>query len=221
MGLFVGEAWAQEGHEGAPGAEAAAPEGAAHEAGAPEGAAHEGAAHEGAASEEGGHESGPDAKLLTLQSVNLLLFILVLFFAARRPIMDALGNRANAVRRDLDESARLKDEADKRYHEIEARLAGLDRRIDEMKAEAAHEAEAESERIRERAEADSVRIRETAQRTIREEALRARNEIRREVVEQATGLAREIVKQNVTPEDQARLQGEFLGALRKPVGGEA
>ena len=118
MGLFVGEAWAQEGHEGAAGAEAAAPEGAAHEA----------AAHEGAASEEGGHESGPDAKLLTLQSVNLLLFILVLFFAARRPIMDALGNRANSVRRDLDESARLKDEADKRYHEIEARLAGLNGR---------------------------------------------------------------------------------------------
>jgi F-type H+-transporting ATPase subunit b len=201
MDLFVGEAWAQEGPE----------------AGAPAGEAHEGAAEGGEAE----HHEGPDFGLIGMQAINLTLFAIVLFVFARRPIMDALGNRANAVRRDLDESARLKDEADKRYHAIEAQLAGLDRKLEELKAEAAREAEAEAERIRERAEADAVRIRETAERTLREEATRARNEIRKEVVDQATALAREIVKQNVSPEDQARLQGEFLGALRKPAGGEA
>lgn len=213
MGLFLGEAWAQEGHEGAPAG------GPAHGAEAPVGEAHEGQ-EAGGGEHEGGHE-GPDFRLIGLQSINLLLFLVILVLAARRPIMDALGNRANAVRRDLDESARLKDEADRRYHDIEARLAGLDRKIEELKAEAAREAEGEAARIRERSEADAVRIRETAERTIREEATRARNELRKEMVDQATGLAREIVKQNVNAEDQARLQAEFLTALHKPTGGEA
>lgn len=203
MMWFIQEAAAQEGH-GAP----------AHEGAAPAGEAHEGAA-------EGGHHEGMDWHLVGLQATNFLIFFTVLFFAVRRPISDALGNRANAVRRDLDESARVKDEADRRYHQIEDQLAGLDRRIDELKAEAANEADLEAQRIRERAEIDAVRIQQTAERTIREEAIRARQEIRKEVVEQAAVLAREIVKQSVTREDQARLQAEFLGVIRKPMGGEA
>lgn len=188
------------------------------EAGA-EGAAHEGAAHEGAAHE--GEHHGMDRSLVGLQASNFILFFLLIGFAARRPISEALGNRANAVRRDLDESQAVKAAAQRQYAEMEEKLASLERRIDDMKAEAIREAEAEGVRIRERAEADAVRIKETAQRTVREEALRARNEIRREVVEQAASLARELVKTSVNGEDQARLQSEFLGALSAPPGGAA
>ncbi len=182
-----------------------------------EGAAHEGAAHEGAA-HEGGHDAKMDWELVRYQTSNFILFLLLVIVAGRRPIMDALGNRANVVRRDLDESARAKGEAQKEYHEIEEKLAGLERRIEDMKAGATRDAEAEGVRIRERAEADAIRIRETATRTVSEEVLRARNEIRREVVEQAAGLAREIVKSSVQAEDQARFQAEFLAALDKPGG---
>ena len=179
------------------------------------------AAAEGGDHAEGAVHAGMDWNLVGMQATNFFLFLILLYFAVRRPIRDALGNRANAVRRDLDESARVKDEADRRYHEIERKLAGLDRRIEELKAEAAREADLEAARIRERAELDAVRIRETAERTVREEAIRARHEIRKEVVEQAAALAREIVKANVNHEDQLRLQAEFLGALRVPSGGEA
>jgi F-type H+-transporting ATPase subunit b len=160
-----------------------------------------------------------DWNLVGLQASNFILFFLLVFFAARRPVLDALGNRANAVRRDLDESQRVKSAAETQYAEIEEKLKGLERRIEEMKAEAVREAEAEGVRIRERAEADAARIRETAQRTVREEALRARNELRKEVVEQAAGLAREMVKANVNNDDQARLQQAFLGALAQTDGG--
>jgi F-type H+-transporting ATPase subunit b len=169
---------------------------------------------------DGGHH-GMDWGLVGLQASNFILFFLLLAVAARRPISDALGNRANAVRRDLDESQAVRASAQRQYAEMEEKLASLERRIEEMKAEAVREAEAEGVRIRERADADAVRIRETAQRTVREEALRARNEIRREVVEQAANLAREMVKNSVNGEDQARLQSEFLGALAAPHGGAA
>jgi len=177
-------------------------------------------AHEGAVSAEGGHP-GMDWSLVGLQASNFILFLLVIFFAARRPVLDALGNRANVVRRDLDESQQVKAAAERQYAEVEEKLAGLERRIEEMKVGAIREAEAEAVRIHERAQADAVRIRDTAQRTVREEALRARNEIRREVVEQAASLAGAIVKQNVSSEDQARLHGELLSALQQPAGGVA
>ena len=179
------------------------------------------AAAEAGAHTEGAAHTGMDWDLVGMQATNFFIFLIILYFAVRRPIRDALGNRANAVRRDLDESARVKDEAERRYHEIEGKLAGLDRRIEDLKAESAREAEMEAARIRERAELDAVRIRETAERTVREEAIRARHEIRKEVVEQAAALAREIVKANVNPGDQLRLHAEFLGALRGPSGGEA
>lgn len=174
-----------------------------------------------------GPAGGPDTQLLTFQAINFTIFFVILFIFARKPIMNALGNRASAVRRDLDESAKLRDEAEARYREIEQKLAGLDQRIEQMKAEAASEAAAEQARIGERAEADAIRIKETAERTIREEALRARNEIRKEVVEQASALAVGMVKQSVTVEDQLRLQAELLTSLKhqkasaKQNGGEA
>ncbi len=180
-----------------------------------EGAAAEGTAHEGAAEPE---HHGMDWETVGLQASNFILFVLLLGVALRRPVGDALGNRANAVRRDLDESQQVKAAAQRQYAEIEEKMAGLERRIELMKAEAVRESESEGVRIRERAEADAVRIRETAERTVREEVVRARAELRREVVEQAAGLALEIVKSNVTAADQKRLQTEFLGALKAPNG---
>ena len=161
----------------------------------------------------------PPPGTIGIQAVNLLLFLVLLFVFARRPILDALGNRANQVRRDLDESARLKDEAEARYRDIEQKLAGLDHRIEEMKAQAASEAKSEAARIAERAEADAIRIRDTAERTIREESQRARSEIRREVVVQATAAAREIVRQNVGSADQAKLEAEFMASVSTKANG--
>jgi len=94
-------------------------------------------------------------------------------------------------------------------------LAGADRRVEEMKAEAAVEADREAKRIEERAHADASRVKETAERTIREESNRARNELRGEAARLAVALARETLKRSVTADDQDRLAREFLAAVEK------
>jgi F-type H+-transporting ATPase subunit b len=207
FGAFTPVAMAQEGDEGA----------------IPEGVQ----AHEGAASGHGGEHSAPalDIGKVAIQGINLAIFLGILVYFARRPILDSLANRANNVRRELDEAARMRDEAEARYREIEEKLATLDKRIADLKEDAQRDADADAARIAERAEADAARLKETAERTIREEAARARSEIRREVVEQAAALARETVRQNVGPDDQSRLQGEFMrsvaGQANGKSGGEA
>jgi F-type H+-transporting ATPase subunit b len=153
--------------------------------------------------------------MIGLQAANVVLFGIALAWLARGPIRDALKNRSLAVSKQLDESARLKAEAAATNADIEARLATLDRRVEEMKAEAAVEADREAMRIEERAHADASRVKDTAERTIREESSRARNELRGEAARLAVALARETLKRSVTADDQDRLAREFLAAVEK------
>jgi F-type H+-transporting ATPase subunit b len=171
------------------------------------------AAHGAAAA---GHEAhGVPWDLITLQAVNVLIFGALLVWLARGPVRDALKNRSLAVRKQLEDSATLKAAAAATNADIEARLLSLDRRVEEMKAEAAAEADREATKIAERAQADAVRIQDTAERTIREESTRARNELRGEAARLAVALARETLKRAVTPDDQDRLAREFLAAVEK------
>jgi F-type H+-transporting ATPase subunit b len=158
---------------------------------------------------------------IAFQAVAVTVFIGLLFWFARRPVGDALKNRSLEVSRRIEEAAKARDEAAARYAEIESRLVSLDRRVEDMKAEAAAEADKEAARIRERGHADAARIRETAERTIREEGDRARTQLRAEAVGLAVQLARESLKRQVTQEDQERLAKDFLAAVDKRQNGEA
>lgn len=164
----------------------------------------------------GGAEAhGIPWNMITLQAVNVLIFGALLTWLARGPVRDALKNRALTVSKQLEDSARLKADAAATNADIEARLLSLDRRVEEMKAEAAIEADREAAKIAERAQADAARVQETAERTIREESTRARNELRGEAARLAVALARETLKRSVTPDDQDRLAREFLAAVEK------
>ncbi|MFN7143514.1 MAG: hypothetical protein ACK4YP_07060 [Myxococcota bacterium] len=168
---------------------------------------------------EGGHgEAGAHGipwDLIALQAANVVIFVGLLVWLARKPVGDYLKNRALGIRGQLEESAKLKAEAAARAADMESKLVSLGKRVDELKAEAAVEADKEAQRIEERAHADAARIKETAERTIREEATRARNELRGEAARLAVQLARETLKRSVTPDDQERLAREFLAAVEK------
>ena len=175
------------------------------------GAAHavEGAAH-GAE-----HATGIPWRQLTYAALSLVVFVALLVLFARKPIADAIRSRALEIRKGLDEAARLREESQARFSDVEAKLVAMDRRIDEMKVEALADTEREAERIRERADADAARVRETAERTIREEAQAARNALQSEAARLAVALARETLKQTVNREDQERLARDFLAAVKK------
>jgi F-type H+-transporting ATPase subunit b len=172
-----------------------------------------------AASPEAGHGAeaahGVPWDMIGLQAVNVAIFLVVLVWLARKPVADALKNRALGIKGQLDDAARIEAEAAARAADIESKLVSLDRRVEEMKAEASLEAAREAERIEARAHADAARIKDTAERTIREETARARNELRGEAARLAVQLARETLKRSVTPDDQERLAREFLAAVEK------
>lgn len=185
---------------------------------APEGhapAGHDVAAPEGHASEGAGHDDEyalhPDQ--IVFGFINLSIFIVLLYFLARKPIAAAIANRAASIRSGLDEAARVQGDAKARFEVVERKLASLDAELEEMRVDARSDADREVRLLESRAETEATRVRESAERAIREETARARAEIREEAVALAMQLARETLTRSMTQQDQERLAREFLAAV--------
>ena len=168
--------------------------------------------------------AGQDATQINWGSIgqhafNLTVLLAVLFFFGRRPIGDALKNRALGIRKELTDSARERDEAQHRYTEVEARLSRFEEEVKELHAQAQVEANAEEEKLVQRAHDAAKRITETAERNIRDEVVRAQFTLRQEAVELAIQLAQETLKGQIQGDDQRRLARQFLDTLDEGVNG--
>lgn len=150
---------------------------------------------------------------LGLHAFNLVLLLSVIGFFAGKKIKDAMVDRATEIRKDIEESDRLRKEANARFEELQWQIAGFESRLAEMKAQAEVEAEHEKAAIMERAERESVRLREAAERTIRGETAKARIALRREAVLLAVGMAEQRLAANVGVDDDARLANEFFSQI--------
>lgn len=182
------------------------------------GVEHAADAHGGDAHGGDHHAATPDWPKLGWHAFNLALLIGVLIYVARRPVVDALSNRAHDIRRGLTDAARQRDEAQQRHDEIVARLDRFEDEVDEMKAEASVAARHEEERLIERAHTEAARIAETAERNIREEAQKARIALRKEAVGLAVQLAEQTLRSQIQSDDQRRLARQFLASIQEDQG---
>ena len=164
---------------------------------------------------DGGHAIGVGEQLkkVGVHAVNFVLFVGLLVFVLRRPLKDFLANRRLAVARELDESARLKDEAQDAHTDVERRVASMDAQLAEMMEAARKECELEGRLARQRAEEAAAGIAAAAERTIAEEIEKARHDLRRESVELAVEKAREVLIRSVSAADHQRMASSYLDRM--------
>lgn len=148
-------------------------------------------------------------------AINLLLFVGVLFWFGRRPITDALANRALGIRKELEDSHKVFDDAKARNDELGARLDKIEAEIAGMRTEAEQEAERQEQKLVERAHNEAGRIAEAAQRSIRDEVQRARFALKRDAVALAVELAESTLKEKMTADHHQQLAREFLDSLKE------
>lgn len=153
---------------------------------------------------------GPDFVALGLHAFNLALLFVVIAVLAGGKIRGAVASRSAEIKAEIDESNRLRKEAQERSAELQARLDGFEQRLAELKAEAEVEAEVERQAILRRAQAEAERIQEAAERTIRGEVAKARMALRAEAVELSMALAEERLSSTVGANDDARLADGFF-----------
>lgn len=204
-------------------------EGEAHESGSHGGAHHvdyladddgDGRANWRDSTDDRTGEPNPDYQISKLgwHLFNLALLVGVLVWAVRRPVVDGIKNRALAIRKELTDAARMRDEARQRHEELGLRLSRFEEEVKQLRAEAEADAKAEEAKLIERAHAEAERIKQTAERNIRDELSRAQFALRKEAVDLAVKLAEQTLRREVRAEDQRRLARQFLDSLNEEGG---
>ncbi len=172
----------------------------------------------GVALASGGEAGGPPWSGIIFHAINLALFVGVVVWLTRNAIKDSLRSRAATIEENLEESNRLRREAQARFDEIDARLSRFETEFDQMRAEAGKASEREVEHIGERAEQEVAQIKAGAEKAIRDEVKAARSALHQRAVELAMNVAEEQLRNRITADDQDRLAQELLGSMKETNG---
>jgi F-type H+-transporting ATPase subunit b len=131
----------------------------------------------------------------------------------RKPLREFLASRSQAIEEGLASGRQAREEAFRKLSEIEARLAGLDKEIKELKDQALTEAEEEKTRILATARQEADKILDMAKREIEGLKKSARLELKGQVAELAVRLAEQRLKASLTPEENKKMVQQFLQTL--------
>ena len=131
------------------------------------------------------------------------------------------AERHDQIKTALDEAAKLRTQAADKLAEYEARLKAADDEIAKLVAGMRADAEADKKRILETAERQAAQMKRDAELHIAAEIALARAALTREVTAAATAAAEQILREKMTPGDQQKLVGAFIGELQSGTQKEA
>ena len=148
-------------------------------------------------------------------SVNLILFLVLIFALARKPLQKALKRRSDTIKRELAEAKEQLEQAKAKQAEVEQQLATMSENIANLRAESDKQIEQMRVEFAAKAQRDAQAIEENAKRTVEDEILRAQDLLKKETTQKAIELAREILKGEFNAEDQSKLFQSFTQAVEE------
>lgn len=145
--------------------------------------------------------------------VNFAVLVTILVVFAGKPLKGFLRKRTELIEKTLQEAKEAKDNAAKALREVEERLKGKDKEIEEIIALSRAAGEKEREALIKEGERMSVRAVEQAKANIEFELERAKAAVRAEAVGLALELAEKKLGERLTPDVQKKLLEESLAKL--------
>jgi len=145
--------------------------------------------------------------------VNFVILVAILYFAAGKSIKSFFKGRSEGIRKELQDSEKAKENAEKKMKACLQRLADFEHEIEDIKGTLRREGEIERDRILEAANLEAEKIRTHALVTSEQELNRALAAIRNESVEAAVLLAEKILAKELKKDDQKRLVSDYLSGL--------
>jgi len=118
---------------------------------------------------------------------------------------------------EIDNAARLKNEAQKRLDEYEGKFEQMADTLETLKAEYAAQAELEKKHVIAEAEERRARMRRDAEFRIDQELRTARIELMHEAVQNATAAAEEIIRSRAAQADLDRMSEDYLTSVREAL----
>ena len=154
----------------------------------------------------------PGLFIWTIATFLVLLFLLQRY--AWKPLLQALENRQEMIRKSLDDADRAKNEL-RQVQEESNRIVGK-ARVDADAIIAASRADAMKlqEELRAKARAEADGIVKNAERQIQQETDRSLAQIREEAVDVSLSIASKLIQRNLSEEDNATLIEDALKQIQ-------
>ena len=147
----------------------------------------------------------PDPGLFIWTIVTFLVLLALLAKFAWRPLLEALEQRQEAIRKSLDDVRQAKQDLEKVNTESARILQEARTEAEAMIARTRTDAAVFRDELKQKAQAEAQTIVRNAERQIQLETARALQQIRTEAVDISVAIASKLLQRNVSREDNERL----------------
>src|SRR3954465_3572266 len=155
----------------------------------------------------------PDPGLFIWTIVTFLVLLVLLAKFAWKPLLEALDNRQESIRKALDDARKAKQELEGIPAESAKLRAQARAEAGEIVSRSRSDADKFREEMKDKARTEAAGLLRNAERQIELETTRALQQIRQEAVDLSVGIASKLLQRNVTKEDNERLIEETFKQL--------
>ena len=158
----------------------------------------------------------PDPGLFIWTIVTFLALLWILTRFAWRPLLNALENRQEMIRKSLDDAEQAKQELERVQQESAKIVAKARADAETIVANSRSDAAKLREELRQKARAEADTILQDTEKQIRQETDRALSQIRHEAVDVSLMIASKLIQRNLSKEDNDALIEDTLKQIRAP-----
>jgi F0F1-type ATP synthase membrane subunit b/b' len=158
-------------------------------------------------------EGGESPRALVYKVINFVILVGALGFVLRKPLSEFFVQRTASVRKSLDEGRKALEASAAQLREVQEKLGGLEEEIQDFKAAAAREMQAERQRLRQTSAEEAEKILEAARAQIETATRAGRLELKQYAAQEALRLAEELIRERLDGPSRRRLVSRFVDEL--------
>lgn len=156
-----------------------------------------------------------DIKMELFRVINFLIFLVLVYKFAGKAISGFFRNRAETIKKGLEEAERAYNEATEKYNFAKQKIENLDVEIQLLFDNAKREAEEQVNRIKEETEAMIKKIKEQAASARELEVRHAKRELELWASELAVSMAKDVLGKAITELDHKKLIEEYINKVKE------
>ena len=147
----------------------------------------------------------PDPGLYIWTIATFLILVWLLAKFAWRPLLAALEQRQDTIRKSLDDAQQAKQELERLHVESRKILTEARVQAEQIVSQTRTDASRLRDELKQKAQSEAAGVLKNAERQIEMETARALQQIRNEAVDISVAIASKVLERNVTKEDNERL----------------
>ncbi len=172
------------------------------------------------AAEHGESAHGGADNTILWKWLNFGMLVAALGFLIYKKAGGFFAARSAEIQKGLVEAAKVKEDAEIRYAEMERRLKTIGTEVEALRNQGREESAVESERAQAESKREVKKIQAQAEQEIAAAAKSARQELRAYSAELATGLAASKIKQRLTPDTDKVIVDAMVGEIGERFTGQ-